>query len=72
MASNLTINSTTGAIYLKSPVDFELLQNKSGGSAEVTLDVVARDQGSPALSTWVPMTLVIQVILYSRLSLSRS
>ena len=61
LASNFTVNSTTGRLGLSgsSGLDFEALPNKSSGV--VQLIIVAFDNGHPSLSSSVSVLVTVAV-----------
>ena len=61
LASNFTVNSTTGRLGLSgsSGLDFEALPNKSSGV--VQLIIVASDSGHPSLSSSVSVLVTVAV-----------
>ena len=61
LASNFTVNSTTGRLGLSgsSGLDFEALPNKNSGV--VQLIIVASDNGQPSLSSNVSVLVTVAV-----------
>ncbi|XP_067670754.1 protocadherin Fat 4-like [Haliotis asinina] len=57
-SSNFTINDTSGEISPRSVMDYELLDSSLGGQIELL--VIATDQGSPALSSNVTVSIQVQ------------
>jgi hypothetical protein len=58
---NFTINSNTGRISVRNPLDYESMDPESGGAYH--LRVLARDGGTPSLSSFTNVTIFVQVPL---------
>ncbi|GLV38052.1 Cadherin 88C [Carabus blaptoides fortunei] len=60
---NFTINPLTGVIVPTKPLDFEQLIEPSIGNVQpLSLSIRARDNGTPSLSTTVPVVIYLQDI----------
>ncbi|XP_057660172.1 cadherin-23 [Diorhabda carinulata] len=61
LASNFTIDRTTGVIEVKYPIDFESIQDSSSKSVCIIfLSVRARDLGTPSLFSQVPLSIYVE------------
>lgn len=58
---NFTIDSSTGIINPRYPIDFESVDNSSSSNTRIiNLKVRARDWGTPSLFTDAPLTIYVQ------------
>ena len=58
-SANFTVNSTTGVLRLRSPLDYEKLDHIAGGV--IDLVVLATDRGSTRMTGSVNVTVTVQV-----------
>lgn len=56
---NFTIDSVTGKISLRTPIDFERLAGGNVNIRPIYLTVLARDNGQPSLSSKVPVVIYV-------------
>ena len=63
---NFTIHNETGQITLRNPLDYEAMDPEQEGI--FYMRVMARDGGTPSLSTFTNLTIFVQVTTYAFLS----
>ena len=57
--NNFTMNEETGEIFVNSPLDYEAMDSSLEG--RFYMQIMARDGGTPSLSSFTNVTLFVQV-----------